>query len=871
MSHNCLGSLASCTFFPFSFRTIQSIGPSEAIFLKRGSLIMASIFRGSSRVLSPYDQTLPLGLCPLSTMPYKLSASLAGHTSDVRALSTPADDLILSASRDSTAIVWRRDSAAARFASDSVFHASTRYVNSVTYLPPTAEAPKAGYAVTGDQDGVINVYSLEPTKDDPDYILLGHTNNVCGLRTTAGGNIISCSWDYTARVWKNFNSEYELKGHENSVWDVLAVNEDEFITASADKTIKLWKQHKVMHTFPGHNAVVRSLALIPDIGFASCADNEIRVWSLGGDLVYTLTGHTSFIYQLAVLPNGDLVSSSEDRSVRVWKDGECVQVLVHPAISVWTVSTLPNGDIVSGSSDKIVRIFSASEERWAPVEEIKAYDDVVAQQSLASHDVEQVKVESMDALNMPGKKVGQTMLVSNGDVTEVYHWDGSVWQRIGERAEGPSNGEKTKTFFEGKEYDYVWNVALEDGEPALKLPYNVSENPAAVAQRFLERNGLPLSHVNTIVEYIYQNTPGQTPGGGGEQFVDPYTGASRYQSSGGSAPAAPASSFMDPYTGASRYMGTPAPAAAAPASSYQDPYTGASRYSGASQPAPAKPAGILPIVSHTAFMLQPVLLKEGNLVQMRAKLHQYNDGLQNEISTSSLAFYPEEDRSIDEAFAYVQKCAASKRPTNPLGEIHVESVVQVLERWPTSLRLPVLDLARLIVAYCPEAVKAPGLKERLFEGLFKAVDWKTPWVKSATKPAETNVMLVLRALANVTQEGSGAADGPWLGEVLKFVSNAAYSTLTPSQRKPLATMLLNVSCVTLFTPLDTTSRGLHLSMIFQVLEEEKTDSESVYRALVGLGNVVSRFTLLIGTLLTSHRSMRRNSKILRSTAHRPRR
>lgn len=78
---------------------------------------------------------------------------------------------------------------------------------------------------------------------------------------------------------------------------------------------------------------------------------------------------------------------------------------MHPAISVWTVSTLPNGDIVSGSSDKIVRVFSASEERWAAEEEIKAYDDVVAQQSLSSHDVEQVKVETMEALNTPGESV----------------------------------------------------------------------------------------------------------------------------------------------------------------------------------------------------------------------------------------------------------------------------------------------------------------------------------------------------------------------------------------------------------------------------------------------------------------------------------
>jgi phospholipase A-2-activating protein len=49
-----------------------------------------------------------------------------------------------------------------------------------------------------------------------------------------------------------------------------------------------------------------------------------------------------------------------------------------------------------------------------------------------------------------------------------------VWEKIGERVEASSSGDKTKTFFEGKEYDYVWSVAIEDGEPALKLPYNVS-------------------------------------------------------------------------------------------------------------------------------------------------------------------------------------------------------------------------------------------------------------------------------------------------------------------------------------------------------------------------------------------------------------
>ena len=65
-------------------------------------------------------------------------------------------------------------------------------------------------------------------------------------------------------------------------------------------------------------------------------------------------------------------------------DGECVQTIVHPAISVWSVSSMPNGDVVSGSSDGIVRVFSASEDRWATVEELKQYDEQVASQALPS-------------------------------------------------------------------------------------------------------------------------------------------------------------------------------------------------------------------------------------------------------------------------------------------------------------------------------------------------------------------------------------------------------------------------------------------------------------------------------------------------------
>ena len=42
---------------------------------------------------------------------------------------------------------------------------------------------------------MVNVFNLDAPKDDPDFCLLGHTENICALVVTAGGVIISGSWD----------------------------------------------------------------------------------------------------------------------------------------------------------------------------------------------------------------------------------------------------------------------------------------------------------------------------------------------------------------------------------------------------------------------------------------------------------------------------------------------------------------------------------------------------------------------------------------------------------------------------------------------------------------------------------------------------
>lgn len=752
-------------------------------------------------------------------MPYKLSATLSAHSSDVRAVASPTESIILSASRDSTAISWKRPSSTVPFTPSSILRAGSKFVNAVQYIFPSPEAPQ-GYAVVGGQDTVVNIFALGPAqKEDPEYSLVGHTDNVCALNVSQSGIIISGSWDKTAKVWKQFQLAYDLKGHQQAVWAVLAIDDEQFLTASADKTIKYWVQHKMMRTYEGHKDAVRGLTLIPDIGFASCSnDSEIKVWTMQGDVVYTLSGHTSFVYSLSVLPNGGIVSGGEDRSVRVWRDGECVQMIVHPAISVWAVSTMPNGDIVSGCSDGIVRVFSESQDRWASAAELKALEDHIASQALPSQQVGDIKKTDLpgpDALLHPGKKPGEVKMIKNGDLVEAHQWDSATsnWQKIGDVVDAVGSGRKQ--LFNGKEYDYVFDVDVQEGAPPLKLPFNVSENPYAAAQRFLEQNDLSTNYIDEVVKFIEKNTSGVNLGASNE-YVDPYTGASRYQAAATSAVPAPSTAYMDPFTGAARYSGAPVPTPPVPSVS------------------PSAPK-IIPYAKFVSF-------KQANVSAMQTKLYQFDEALRNEISTATLAIYPEELETIEEAFTYLSQATSttSEPSLPPLSGSHAGVIIQILERWPASQRFPMMDLCRLVAAYCADASVVPGGRERFLASLFKASDWTEvrSHGKAMSKAQETNILLLFRTVANCFQEGSPVEEGQWVAQVFELLSHTPYEHLTKVQRVALATILYNFSCAYLTTSVARDVVNQHIGLVLQLLRSNTDDAEVTYRTLVALGNVV---------------------------------
>lgn len=55
-----------------------------------------------------------------------------------------------------------------------------------------------------------------------------------------------------------------------------------------------------------------------------------------------------------------------------------------------------------------------------------------------------------------------------------------------------------KTVYEGKPYDFVFSVDVEEGKPPLKLPYNRGDDVYQVAHAFLAKNLLPPEYLEQV-------------------------------------------------------------------------------------------------------------------------------------------------------------------------------------------------------------------------------------------------------------------------------------------------------------------------------------------------------------------------------------
>jgi len=246
----------------------------------------------------------------------------------------------------------------------------------VTSIATTMQAPDM--LLTASRDKSIIVWNL--TREDEKYgvpqkRLTGHSHYVQDVSISSDGQFaLSGSWDSTLRLW-DLNTGATTRRFIDHNKDVLAVafsaENRQIVSGSRDKSIKLWNtlgQCKYTISEEGHKEWVSCVRFSPNLNtpliVSAGWDKMVKVWNLTHCKLRTnLFGHTGYVNTVTVSPDGSLCASGgKDGIAMLWdlnegkhlsslEAGDTIHSLCFSPIRYWlcaaTASTIKIWDLES--------------------------------------------------------------------------------------------------------------------------------------------------------------------------------------------------------------------------------------------------------------------------------------------------------------------------------------------------------------------------------------------------------------------------------------------------------------------------------------------------------------------------------------------
>lgn len=166
--------------------------------------------------------------------------------------------------------------------------------------------------------------------------------------------VITCSMDYLIKTWdtKSYKVIQEFEGHLNFVNQVVTYREDQILSCSDDYTCRLWKMGargttgKLLFTYWINMYPMKAVCALPGQRAAvGGLDKTVRIFSLvTGCTLFRMMGHKEVgpdknffqlegcgsIFSVLHLRQNILASGSDDSTVRLWDidTGKCLSVKI---------------------------------------------------------------------------------------------------------------------------------------------------------------------------------------------------------------------------------------------------------------------------------------------------------------------------------------------------------------------------------------------------------------------------------------------------------------------------------------------------------------------------------------------------------------
>lgn len=347
-----------------------------------------------------------------------------GHTDKIWDVDfSPDGKLLVTASSDSTAMIWNMDGTPLR-----KLVAHTTWVRSVSFSPDgkvlvtssddnsvklwslggillktftghdasvrsVVFAPDGKTIASGSDDSTIRLRSIEGAVVE---VLQGHRSSVQGVRFSANNRIASVSNDGTLKIWTRDGAQLlRSVDYGSGMRNVNFTPDGQFmITAGYDNTLQLWSVEEVLDRedaqpirgFVGHTSTVKNLSISPDsqLMASAGADATMRLWRISdGMLLKTFEDiHKPEVTDVSFSPDGSrIVSVGGDGILKVWSlEGELVQEVTAHQEWINALHFSPDNQfLATASGDKTVRLWKWQEGKLetTPVETLQGHTDWV--------------------------------------------------------------------------------------------------------------------------------------------------------------------------------------------------------------------------------------------------------------------------------------------------------------------------------------------------------------------------------------------------------------------------------------------------------------------------------------------------------------
>jgi guanine nucleotide-binding protein subunit beta-2-like 1 protein len=246
----------------------------------------------------------------------------------------------------------------------------------VTSIATTMEAPDM--LLTASRDKSLIIWTI--TREEGRFgfakrRLKGHAHYVQDVAISSDGQFaLSGSWDGTLRLWdlNTGNTTRRFIGHSKDVLSVaFSADNRQIVSGSRDKTINLWNtlgQCKYTITEDGHKEWVSCVRFSPNLSapliVSASWDKVVKVWNLNQCKLRTnLIGHLGYVNTVTVSPDGSLCASGgKDGTAMLWdlnegrhlsslEAGDVIHALCFSPIRYWlcaaTASTIKIWDLES--------------------------------------------------------------------------------------------------------------------------------------------------------------------------------------------------------------------------------------------------------------------------------------------------------------------------------------------------------------------------------------------------------------------------------------------------------------------------------------------------------------------------------------------